>query len=106
MAYGCKNMPRPDATTSYPAQDGWANGRGTPWFSRMPVIVDVYHAMTSDCQYSKTTVDAGCVGCRHNQQVQNENTISPLPDRAGNPPDRRADRGHGWRRGSQDIEPD
>lgn len=67
MAYGCFNRPRPDTTTSYLAQDGWEPGKGAAWLTRVPVLVDVYHAMTTECQYSKTTVDAGCIGCKHNQ---------------------------------------
>lgn len=64
---GCWNLPRPTADTSYVAQAGWQDRHS--WElnrpKREPVYVKVRHAMTTDCQYTKTTPDKACEGCCH-----------------------------------------
>lgn len=69
MNYGCHNQPRPTSAHSYPAQDGWFYDESG--MTRKPQIVQIHHVMTTDCQYSQTTVDAGCAGCQHNQGETN-----------------------------------
>ena len=44
----------------YLAQDGYFLDGVT----RTPRMVKVKDVMTKDCQYSKTTPDAGCDGCK------------------------------------------
>lgn len=68
MTWGCHNKPRPTADTTYQAQDGWLRSvgfEGQP--TRLPRIIQIRHTMSTECQYSKTTADAKCTGCDHNQ---------------------------------------
>lgn len=64
---GCHSKPRPTAQTLIAVQDGWiyVGAPGTPSFSRIPRIVLVAHAMTTACQYSKSTPDPACALCPH-----------------------------------------
>jgi hypothetical protein len=57
---GCFDHP-PFAPT-LTAQDGWLDE------GRVRRLVTIPAANTRDCQYSKTTVDAKCFGCKWNQQ--------------------------------------
>lgn len=59
--YGCHGRPRPTAETTYVAQYGWEYSGIT----RSPLTMDVYHVMSTTCQYDKATTDAKCVGCEH-----------------------------------------
>ena len=74
--YGCHNALRPTADTSYPAQDGYMHSTITgvhlPTGVQVTIInphahnwIKVKHAMSTDCQYTKTTRDHGCDGCKH-----------------------------------------
>ena len=56
--YACHNHP-PFKSSSI-VQDGWYMDGVT----RCPRLVTVKHVMSKDCQYSKTTPDAGCGGCK------------------------------------------
>ena len=62
--YGCHNKPRQTPQSSYLAQDGYALGITT----REPSLKWVGHAMSTECQYSKNTVDAKCDGCMNKGQ--------------------------------------
>lgn len=56
--YGCYN--RPPISTHYKGLNGIS-----PYghFN----VVDIPNVNTKDCQYSKTTTDPRCAGCRHQQ---------------------------------------
>lgn len=58
MSYGCHN--RAPFVEIVLVQYGWTYHAG----SRYQVLRDIPNAMSKDCQYSKTTIDAGCDGCR------------------------------------------
>lgn len=61
MKNGCMNRPDQTEATSYPAQDGWIYSEdGT---TRTPNIVQVKHAMTRECVYSRSVVGTACDGC-------------------------------------------
>lgn len=51
---GCYN--RPPLVQGYPVHEH---------FKRTYIT----HTMTTDCQYSKTTRDPRCAGCKHEQQL-------------------------------------
>lgn len=60
MINGCMNRPDQTDATSYPAQDGWVYSEdGT---TRWPRIVQVKHAMTRECVYSRSVVGNACDG--------------------------------------------
>lgn len=69
MSYGCLNAPRPAAgAATHLAQAGWSDtfrdGFGAP--HRTPVMVEIHHVMTTECQYTKQhAADPGCAGCQH-----------------------------------------
>jgi hypothetical protein len=71
--YGCYNKPRPTNKSTYVGQDGWLQiglqDGLTRHQTRLPKLINIPHAMTKDCQYSKTTVDAGCDGCVNKAKV-------------------------------------
>jgi hypothetical protein len=56
--YGCFN--REPFKTIYIGQNGYWDERNVKRRS-----VDIQHAMTTECQYSKTTDDIRCDGCKH-----------------------------------------
>ncbi len=61
--YACHDLPREART--YIAQDGWENmrdGYGNP--CRVPRLVDVPHAMSTNCRYDRAHDDSRCAGCR------------------------------------------
>lgn len=71
---GCHNRPRPTAATSYQAQAGWEYRnvlcaepyeapRDEP--TRIPVLVDIPHVMSTECRYDASATDQGCVACVH-----------------------------------------
>lgn len=74
MSYGCYNAPRPVAgQVTHQGQNGWISddlprhdGRTGIWYiSRVPIMIDVVQAMSTDCQYSILTEDKACIGCAH-----------------------------------------
>lgn len=65
--YGC--FDRPPYRAELAVQDGWLPIDATDHVkSRLPRIVTVPVPMTKDCQYSKTTPDVRCDGCRWRHQ--------------------------------------
>ena len=61
----CNN--RPPLKTSVVVQDGWYMDGVT----RCPRMVTIKDQMSKDCQYSKTTQDAGCDGCKWRADAAN-----------------------------------
>ncbi len=65
--YGCHNRPRPTPESSYQGQAGWRDAidhdSASP--TRLPIMVDIKHMMTTTCQYDKRTTDQACAGCQH-----------------------------------------
>lgn len=66
---GCWNLPRPTANMPLDVQSGWTdenvmvdNGQREE-ATRLPYMVKVPFAMTTECQYTKTTADVACNGC-------------------------------------------
>lgn len=52
-------------------QEGWnycRDGFGNP--VRSAVLREIPNPMTKDCQYSKTTADARCAGCKWKQELE------------------------------------
>lgn len=71
MKNGCFNKPRPVAgAVTHLAQAGWSetfrDGFGAP--HRTPILVDIKHVMTTECQYTLTTPDPACAGCVHEKK--------------------------------------
>lgn len=68
---GCYNRPPVTAgQVTHVAQDGWTDirdGFGNP--VRVPRYIDIKHANSTDCDYSRTTPDPRCSGCIHNEGV-------------------------------------
>lgn len=83
MTYGCFNHPRPTESTTYPVQAGWVDMLDLKIPCRVPVYVNVKHKLSLDCQYTLTTVDAGCVGRKwdrgHEVKTEPEPQDSPPP---------------------------
>lgn len=67
MSYGCYNAPRPVAgEVTHQGQNGWVPKHGNwHYMTREPIIVDIVHVMSTDCQYSILTEDKACIGCAH-----------------------------------------
>ena len=63
--YGCHN--HPPHKHGYLAQDGWFLDGVT----RTPRMVKVKDAMSKDCQYSKSTPDERCTGCKWRADAAN-----------------------------------
>jgi hypothetical protein len=61
MTYGCYN--RPPLEKSYIVFDGYVDK-----LRELVHTTPVEDRMTRDCQYSKDTVDEGCMGCIRNQR--------------------------------------
>lgn len=67
-AYGCHNKPRVTPERTYLAQAGYEGEvhLGFDTFARERVYVPIKHAMSTDCQYTKThAADRLCSGCVH-----------------------------------------
>lgn len=64
MTYGCHNRPRPGDHTETVHQVGFNETSYAPVFFQVPVYALSPHVMTRDCQYTLSTVDAGCNGCQ------------------------------------------
>ena len=83
---GCYNGQRGAALAAhtYPVQDGWVDivdGDLVDLPTRLPVIRQQAHVMTTDCQYSiRTTDDPGCVGCKWKHAALPETVINQVSD--------------------------
>jgi hypothetical protein len=66
MTYGCYN--RDDFKSSLKVQTGWKCVYVDGSYTRIPVFRDAPNRMTTDCQYSRDTVDTECEGCKRNQR--------------------------------------
>lgn len=78
ITYGCHNKPRPvTGAVTHQAQDGWQyvdvlcaipyeSPRDEP--TRIPVMVDIKHTMSTECRYDASAKDARCTGCQHINQ--------------------------------------
>jgi hypothetical protein len=56
-------------------QDGWTDEPLSPTTltrTRMPVIKAIPNPNTKDCQYSLTTLDEKCEGCKWKQELKSE----------------------------------
>lgn len=75
---GCHNR-LPLGSRTYPVQDGWSyDVTFGATESRLPVIRQQDHVMSTDCQYSQlTTNDPGCNGC-----IRKWTPPAPAPDAA------------------------
>lgn len=62
---GCHSLPRPTAQTMIPVQDGWCYvvDESTKAITRVAQVRMVPHAMTTACQYSRSTPDPACASC-------------------------------------------
>lgn len=71
--YHCFNRPRPTPQTTIPCRVGWIF-LSEPGLSRIlaPIVEDLPHTMSCDCQYDRSTVDAKCAGCNHAKQDKGE----------------------------------
>jgi hypothetical protein len=72
MTYGCHSKPRPTSETTYLAQEGWLYRNviySEPYesprdeFTRIPELVEIKHAMTTECKYDASASDKQCAGC-------------------------------------------
>lgn len=66
--YACHNKPRPvDGAVTHRGQDGWRDtiDHDNVMPTRIPVMVDIRHTMSTDCRYDASTTDARCAGCEH-----------------------------------------
>jgi hypothetical protein len=68
--YGCHNRPRPVAGGSpYMAQEGWRDEpdatRHEPYPTRLPVMKEIRHVMSTDCMFDASATDPRCAGCIH-----------------------------------------
>lgn len=68
---GCYNRPPLGGGHTYSAQDGWLEQPlgvardALGQITRIPIIVQVPHVMSVDCEYSQRTInDPGCDGCK------------------------------------------
>lgn len=71
MTNGCHN--RPPFCRVTPVQDGWFLDGDT----RVPRMAPSPHRMTADCQYTLSDLgatDAGCTGCKWQQQPKGRTT--------------------------------
>lgn len=92
MTYGCHNKPRPVAGGSYIARDGRVDiglEHGVPIhsylrFKRIPIV------MSTDCQYTLTTLDAACNGCQwqHGPEIERDQPGDRMPAARGMAPPR------------------
>ncbi|AJG18774.1 hypothetical protein [Cupriavidus basilensis] len=62
MSYGCHNNDNRQA--GYFAQDGWIYAESTDVTTRMARMVFVLDVMSTGCQYSQSTKDQRCEGCK------------------------------------------
>ncbi len=61
--YACHDKPR--EAKPLLVQDGWhfdINYAGEP--TRLPRMVGIPHAMSTDCRYDRAHADSRCAGCR------------------------------------------
>jgi hypothetical protein len=70
MSYGCYNKPRPVVGKLYPGWQGYITvfSSDVGRMIRIAVPENIEYVMSTECQYSKTSVDEGCNGCQHNHQ--------------------------------------
>jgi hypothetical protein len=63
--YGCNGRERPTPDTKHVAQFGWRqfDEGGKPVLK--PVYQNVFHNLTTECQYSASENDPKCRGCGH-----------------------------------------
>ena len=62
--YGCHDAPRPVAgSITHYAQAGWTYLAENK--TRIPVMVPIYHTMSTECHYDKQHDDKRCLGCTH-----------------------------------------
>lgn len=80
MTYGCYNR-KPLVDTVIVRfgygeliDEGWGN------FSRVAVLAEIPNPMTKDCQYSKTTLDQRCAGCKWDQHPADTRSLPKWPE--------------------------
>lgn len=78
MTYGCHNKQRPGPNSGYWAQDGLStvalptSTQGGGEAVRTTRWKWTPHRLTTDCQYTLTTDDVGCNGCRWQRRAVGE----------------------------------
>lgn len=64
MSNGCYN--RPHLQPTFLCRDGYRTGIANGHVASFINMIPIENRNSRDCQYSKTTYDANCTGCRHN----------------------------------------
>lgn len=60
--YACHDLPR--EAKPLLVQDGWIPGYYASEPTRLPRMVGIPHAMSTDCRYDRAHADTRCDGCR------------------------------------------